>query len=163
MSVNVTPIAGLMAGKVGRKVVTRYPNCCQGTGRRDQLTKREERLHALDSTDAKCFSYRSCTAAFSGFAMNASRSFHVIAVKRRHSFPPIWLNIILVNLPSAVRRAALARTPVATLPVGFGCLTAGVVFFTAASRLFRGFAFVTFFVVFFMIASLPCTVALPYP
>jgi hypothetical protein len=34
--------------------------------------------------------------------MNASRSFHVIAAKRRHSFPPIWLKITFVNLPSAV-------------------------------------------------------------
>jgi hypothetical protein len=28
MGVNVTPIAGLMARKIGRKVVARYPNCC---------------------------------------------------------------------------------------------------------------------------------------
>lgn len=57
MSVNVSPIAGLMAGKVGRKVVARYLNCCKGTGRRDQLTKGEERLHALvfsASADWKC-------------------------------------------------------------------------------------------------------------
>src|ERR1700686_5099662 len=80
--------------------------------------------------------------------MNASRSFHVIAAKRRHSFPPIWLKMTLVNLPSAVRRAALARTPVATLAVIFG-------------RLAAAFAFVTFLVVFFMIASLLWTGALP--
>jgi hypothetical protein len=34
MSVDVTPIAGLMARKVGRKVVARCLNRCQGTGRR---------------------------------------------------------------------------------------------------------------------------------
>src|SRR5271169_6015832 len=71
--------------------------------------------------------------------MNASRSFQVIAAKRRHSFPPIWLKMILVNLPSAVRRAAFARTPVAALAVAFGRLT--------AAR-----AFVALFV--FMVASL---------
>src|ERR1700719_4887588 len=47
MSVNVPPITGLMAGKVDRKVVARYPNCCEGTGRRDNLTKGEEGLHAV--------------------------------------------------------------------------------------------------------------------
>ena len=50
------------------------------------------------------------------------------AAKRRHSFPPIWLKMILVNLPSAVRRAALARTPVAALAVVFGRLTAAFAF-----------------------------------
>jgi hypothetical protein len=42
-----SPITGLMAAQVGRKVVARYPNCCQGTGRRDHLTECEEQLHAL--------------------------------------------------------------------------------------------------------------------
>src|SRR6202051_2916950 len=85
--------------------------------------------------------------------MNASRSFHVIAAKRRHSFPPIWLKMILVNLPSAVRRAALARTPVAALAVGFRCLVADAVFAVDATRLLRVLAFVVFFFVF-MAASL---------
>jgi hypothetical protein len=35
MSVNVTPIAGLVATNVDRHVVDRYPNSGQGTGRRD--------------------------------------------------------------------------------------------------------------------------------
>jgi hypothetical protein len=47
MSVNVTPIAGLMAGKVGRKVVARYPYSSQGTGRRDHTTKCEGRFQAV--------------------------------------------------------------------------------------------------------------------
>src|ERR1022692_1024798 len=85
--------------------------------------------------------------------MNTSRSFHVIAAKRRHSFPPIWEKMALLNLPSAVRRLARARIPLATLMAGFGCLTAGVVFVAATARLFRGFAFVAFFFVF-MAASL---------
>ena len=58
--------------------------------------------------------------------MNASRYFQVIAANRRHSFPPIWLKMTLLNLPSAVPPDALARTPVATLAVGFGGLIAGV-------------------------------------
>jgi hypothetical protein len=48
MSVNVTPITGLMTSKVGREVVARYPYCCEGTGRRDHTTKGEEGLHAFD-------------------------------------------------------------------------------------------------------------------
>ena len=47
MSVNVTPITGLVAGKVDRKVVARYPNRGEGTGRSDYTTKREEGLHAF--------------------------------------------------------------------------------------------------------------------
>src|SRR6266404_7825034 len=92
--------------------------------------------------------------------MNASRSFHVIAAKRRHSFPPIWLKMILVNLPSAVRRAALARTPVAALAVGLPRLT--VVFVSAVARLFRAFDFDVFFLLVFMAVSLLWTGALPY-
>src|ERR1700694_1142520 len=99
--------------------------------------------------------------AFSGFAMNASRSFHVIAAKRRHSFPPIWLKMTLVNLPSAVRRLACARTPFAVLTVGFRCVTPDVFFVAAATRLFVAFAFVAFFLVF-MAVSLLWTGALPY-
>ena len=52
------------------------------------------------------------------------RSFHVIAAKRRHSFPPIWLKMTLVNLPAAVRREALARTPVAAGLGAFGAFGA---------------------------------------
>ena len=47
MSVNVTPITGLMTGKINIKVVTRYPYCSKGTGRRDNSTKCEERLQAV--------------------------------------------------------------------------------------------------------------------
>jgi len=47
VSVNSTPITGLMARKVARKVVARYPNCCQGAGRRDHTAKGEEWLQAL--------------------------------------------------------------------------------------------------------------------
>jgi hypothetical protein len=47
MSVNVTPIAGLMTGKADREVVARHPNCCEGTGRRDHTTRGEEGLHAV--------------------------------------------------------------------------------------------------------------------
>jgi hypothetical protein len=36
-------------------------------------------------------------------------SFQVMAVKRGHSVPPISANTALVNLPSAVRRAASDR------------------------------------------------------
>ena len=61
--------------------------------------------------------------------------------------------MILVNLPSAVRRAALARTPVAALAVDLTCLTAGVDFFSAAARLFRGFTFDVFFLLAFMAVS----------
>jgi hypothetical protein len=77
-----------------------------------------------------------------------------MAAKRGHSFPPIWLKITLLNLPSAVRRAASDRTPVATLGVNFRCLTAGVAFFYAAARLFRALAFDVFFLLVFMAASL---------
>jgi hypothetical protein len=127
-------------------------NCGQRAGGSDQMTKREERFHSVP--DAKCFSYRSRTAAFSSFAMNASRSFHVIAAKRRHSFPPIWLKMAFVNLPSAVRRAAFARTPVATLAVVFGRLTGCAIFFSAAARLFRSFAGLFCFLPFFILCSL---------
>jgi hypothetical protein len=81
--------------------------------------------------------------------MNASRSFHVMAAKRWHSFPPIWLKITFVNLPSAVRRAALARTPVATLIARFGCFTAAVAF-VFEGRLFRDFAGLFGFLPFFI-------------
>src|ERR1700676_1583550 len=95
--------------------------------------------------DAKCFLYRSWTTAFSGFAMNASRSFHVIAAKRRHSFPPIWLKMILVNLPSAVRSAAFDLTDVATRVADEALVAA---FFT---RFEVGLSFLVFFA---MVASL---------
>jgi hypothetical protein len=58
--------------------------------------------------------------------------------------------MVLLNLPSAVRRAALARTPVAASTVGFRCVTPDVVFIAAARRLFRGLAFVAFFLLFFI-------------
>src|ERR1700722_3320107 len=115
---------------------------------------REQGPHALDSTDARCASYRPRTAAFSGFAMNTSRSFHVIAAKRRHSFPPIWLKMILVNLPSAVRRLACARTP-------FAALTADVVFI--ATRLLRIFAFVCFLTFAIHVPSKGTGIDLPSP
>jgi hypothetical protein len=88
--------------------------------------------------------------AFPDICIKASRSFQVIAVKRGHSFPPIWLKMILVNLPSAVRRLACARTPLATLIAGFGCFTAGVAFFVAVTRLFRGFVSLFGFLRFFI-------------
>src|SRR5579864_2571145 len=135
---NLSPIATGMTGKKIPRLLACLFNRSQRTGGSDHLPECEERLHAV--TDAKCFSYRSWTTAFSGFAMNVSRSFQVIAAKRRHSFPPIWLKMTLVNFPSAVRRAALARTPVAALAVVFGRLTAA-------------FAFLDFLVVFFIIAS----------
>src|SRR5258708_8802811 len=47
MSVNVNPITGLVAGQININVVARYPNCCQGTGRRNHTTKSEEWLHAV--------------------------------------------------------------------------------------------------------------------
>src|ERR1700722_18140030 len=47
VSVNSTPITGLMARKVSKKVVARYPNRFEGTGRRDQATKGEEALHTV--------------------------------------------------------------------------------------------------------------------
>ena len=50
----------------------------------------------------------------------------------------IWLKIILVNLPSAVRRLASARTPLATF--------IAAVFVFVATRLFRVFTFVCFLV-----------------
>src|ERR1039458_5509549 len=56
--------------------------------------------------------------------MKASRSFHVIGANRGHSFPPIWVKMALLNLPSAVRRAALARTPVAAGLGTFGAFGA---------------------------------------
>jgi len=132
--VHLTPITGQMTGRVSRKRFARCLQGCEGSGRRHNLTGIEP-IH-LAPTEAKCFSYRSRTTAFSGFAIKASRSFHVIAAKRR-PFPPIWLKIILVNLPSAVRRAALARTRVATLATVFGRLTVA-------------FTFVAFFLVFFI-------------
>jgi uncharacterized membrane protein YdfJ with MMPL/SSD domain len=55
---------------------------------------------------------------FSGFAIYLSRSFHVMAAKREHSSPPIWTNTALVNLPSAVRRAASDRDE-ETIGLGF--------------------------------------------
>ena len=95
----------------------------------------------------------SLTVAPSGFAMNLSRSFQVIGANRGHSFPPIWVNMTLVNLPSAVRRLARDRSPLATLTLDLGCLTTGVAFVSGTTRLFRGFTLVAFFLVF-MLASL---------
>jgi len=146
---NFSPITTDMTSKKIPRLLARFSNRSQRAGGGDQMTECEERLHALDSTDAICFSQRSRTTAFSGFAMNPSRSFHVIAAKRGHSFPPIWLKMTLVNLPSAVRRAALARTPVATLIAGFGCFTAGVAF-VFEERLFRGFVSLFGFLRFFI-------------
>src|ERR1019366_7936690 len=83
----------------------------------------------------------------------ASRSFQVIGANRGHSFPPIWVKMTLVNLPSAIRRLARDRSPLATLTPDLGCLTAGVAFVSATTRLFRAFAFDAFLV--FMLASLP--------
>src|ERR1700722_18842512 len=80
--------------------------------------------------------------------MKASRSVHVMAANRQHSFPPIWLKMILVNFPSAVRRAALARTPVATLAVCFVCLAPVAGLAVDATRFLRVLAFVAFFFVF---------------
>src|SRR5260221_3858375 len=94
------------------------------------------------------------------FAMTAVPSSRVTAENGVFPFPPIWLKMILVNLPSAVRRAALARTPVATLPVGLPRLT--VVFVSAVARLFRAFDFDVFFLLVFMAVSLLWTGALPY-
>src|ERR1017187_6173985 len=82
--------------------------------------------------------------------MKASRSVQVMAAKRGHSFPPIWLKITLLNLPSAVRRLARERAPAAALVAGFGCCTAGVAFASAATCLRRAFAFAAFFLVFFI-------------
>jgi hypothetical protein len=64
----------------------------------------------VSSLFVKCFSYRSFTAAPSGFIMNASRSFHVIGTKRGHSFPPIAFNTCAVNFPRLVLWIAADRT-----------------------------------------------------
>ncbi len=81
--------------------------------------------------------------------MYASRFFHVIAGKRRPSFPPIWLNMTLGEFVHCYTLCGLARTTLVTSAVVFG-------------RLIAAFAFVAFLAIFFIIASLLWTGAPPY-
>jgi hypothetical protein len=48
MGINVTPIAKLVTAEIDGKVVARYPNCSEGTGRSDYTTKGEEGLSTFD-------------------------------------------------------------------------------------------------------------------
>jgi hypothetical protein len=53
---NFSPITTDVASKKSPRLLARLFKRSQRTGGRDHLTECEERLHASDSTDAKCFS-----------------------------------------------------------------------------------------------------------